>query len=116
MATNLLSWPFRIAPNGSAVTRPQDSVEYHAEEISQMVTTRQGERPLVPSFGLEDTTYNQIDPQELAIRVGQHKIPVRILDVVTKQVTEGRQEAVVTFVPLDSGSDAFRVNVNALES
>lgn len=115
MAENLLSWPFRLAPNGSAVTWPDNSNAYHAEEIGQMVTTRQGERVLVPSFGLSDPAFAYVDPQELAIKVGQHGIPARILDVTTNQISEGKQEVVVSFTLLDN-SGAFRTNVNAVES
>jgi len=115
MASSLISWPFRLAPNGSVVTRPDNTAEYYAEEITQLVTTRSGERPLVPQFGLDDPTFSFVDPQELAIKCDKFLIPVRILDVSTKQITDGQQDALVTFTPIDNANQtAVRVNLTDL--
>lgn len=112
MGQALISWPFRIAPNGSAVTRPDDTPEYYAEEIMQMVTTRTGERPLVPGFGVADPTFAYLDPNELAIRCDTYSIPARIVDVETQTIGDGRQDVLVTYAPLDNSSTAAAVRVN----
>lgn len=115
MGQVLISFPFRIAPNGSAVTRPDDTPEYYAEEITQMVATRVGERPLVPGFGIADPTFSYLDPNELAIKCGTYAIPVRIVDVETQIVGDGKQDVLVTYAPLDNSSTAVRVNTSDLE-
>jgi hypothetical protein len=108
MATDLISFPFRLAPNGSVVTRPDNSNEYYAEEIGQIILTKSGERVQVPAFGLDDPTFHRIDPQELALKVGMFRIPVRIVSVTTKQISNKEQDAMVMFEPLESGAPTVR--------
>jgi hypothetical protein len=113
MATNLISWPFRLAPNGNVVTRPDNTPEYYAEEIAQLVLTKENERPLVPTFGIEDPTFSFVDPRELSLKSGKFGIPVRIVDVATQQVTENKQDVTVYYEPLDNVTlGQTRVNVN----
>lgn len=108
MGTNLISFPFRLAPNGSVVTRQDDSNEYYAEEIAQLILTRTGERVQVPSFGLNDPTFHQIDPHELALKVSMFGIPVRIANITVRQITNSEQDAIVAFEPTESAAPVTR--------
>lgn len=99
--TDLISFPFRVGPNGAIVTRPDDSDDYYAELIGQMVLTTPGEREQAPLFGLSDPTFSEIDAQELIYKIGLFGPPVRVLGVTTKFVSDRHQDVLVEFAPLD---------------
>lgn len=99
---DLISYPFRLGPNGSIVTRPDDSSDYYAEMIANLVLTHPGERPQVPLFGLNDPTFSEIDAQELIYKVGIFGPPVRITSVRGKFKSATTQDVMVQFAPLAS--------------
>lgn len=113
MATSLISFPFRLAPNGSVVTRPDNTAEYYGEELAQMILTKAGERILVPSFGMDDPTFQFIDQQELSHKVTLFALPIRISGMTTRQVTDTTQEVLVSYQLLDQFGTA-RINLNNL--
>jgi hypothetical protein len=98
--TTLISFPFRLSPMGYVVTRPNDSTEYYAEELGCLVGTVPGERPLVPHYGLTDPTYNAVDGNEIAIKVGLFGPPVRIVEVVPRWVSASKQDVVIKYEPI----------------
>lgn len=98
--TDLISFPFRVGPNGAVVTRPDDSSEYYAELIGQMVLTIPGEREQAPLFGLNDPTFAELDAQEVIYKVDLFGPPVRIVGVTTKFTSDKQQEVLVEFAPL----------------
>lgn len=102
MAVNLISFPFRIGPNGAVVTRPDDSNEYYAELLAAMLLTKPGERPQVPLYGVNDPTFSEIDPQELVYKVDLFGPPVRIVNVTSRFVSETQQDIRVEFAPLNT--------------
>lgn len=97
---DLISYPFRLGPNGNVVTRPDDSSDYYAELIATVILTRPGERPQVPLYGLSDPTFTEIDAQELIYKVGIFGPPVRITSVRGKFVSATAQDVMVQFAPL----------------
>ena len=97
---NLISFPFRLSPMGYAVVKPDDSTEYYGEELGCLVGTLPGERPLVPLYGLTDPTFNAVDPNEIAIKVGLFGPPVRITGVTPKWVSPSQQDVIIEFEPI----------------
>lgn len=104
MATNLISFPFRVAPSGSVVTRPDDSSTYYSELIATLVMTKPGERPQVPLYGLTDPTFDQVNAQELVYKVGLFGPPVSITSVKMNYVDDHTQDVVVEFAPLQANA------------
>jgi hypothetical protein len=100
--TYLLSFPMRLAANGSFVTRDEDDPAYYAELIAALVATREGERELVPTFGTQDPTFTQLDARELSHKVELFGPPVRILTVTETQVTASTVDVRVEFTPLEA--------------
>lgn len=97
---DLISYPFRLAPSGSVVTRPDDSSTYYSELIATVVLTRPGERPQVPAYGLSDPTFTELDAQELIYKVRIFGPPVTIVSVKSKFRTATAQDILVQFAPL----------------
>lgn len=62
---DVLSHPFRLAPTGEAATVLDGSTEANAEAIAVLVSTRIGERVLVPGFGVSDPVFSALDPAEV---------------------------------------------------
>lgn len=115
MATNLISFPFRLAPSGSVVTTADGTDERYAEEISTLILTRRGERPLVPAFGIDDPVFAGVDEHDLGLAVQTFGPPVVITAVTTKQVDDSRQTVVVSWDRADVVPTAGqRINVSDL--
>lgn len=102
MTTNLISFPFRLGPNGSVVTRPDDSSDYYAELLATMVLTKPGERPQVPLYGLNDPTFAELDAQELSYKVDIFGPPVKVTKVSSQYVSAIQQDIRIEFVSLES--------------
>lgn len=111
MSAQLLSFPFRLAPSGSAVTLSADSDEYYAEEIAALVVTRRGERILVPSFGIDDPVFQGVDRQDIALAVATFGPPVDIVAVTTRQVDDSHQDVVITFQRSLAPSDRAGIRI-----
>lgn len=107
MATNLISFPFRIGPNGAVVTQEQGSVDYFGELIAQLVTTIPGERDQAPLFGVSDPTFSGIDAQELVYKIDLFGPPVAITSVMSQPLTASMEDVIVSFTALDPNTSAI---------
>lgn len=65
MATGLIAFPFRYAPNGELVTIPDGSDAEIHQHIATMLLTRVGERLLVPLYGIPDPAFAGIDMSDV---------------------------------------------------
>jgi hypothetical protein len=100
--TFLMSFPMRLAPNGSMISLEQDDPAYYAELIGVVVATHEGERELVPTFGMRDPTFTTFDAQELAHKIDLFGPPVRIITVRETIVTDTTVDVTVEFTPLEA--------------
>lgn len=82
--TSVLSHPFRIT-GGRAATVEQHSPRHLTEAVAHLASTRPGERPLVPSFGVADPTVVGLDPLELATVAAVHAPEI---DIVAVTITD----------------------------
>lgn len=85
---DLISYPFRLNPRGHVVTTP-DGEDYYAEELTMLIKTLPGERPLVPEYGVEDYTFQTVDAVELVDKVNLFGPPVKIEGVTSTNPKEG---------------------------
>lgn len=93
----ILSHPFRLGRTGEAVTVEQDTDPANAEQLAVLVLTRLGERTLVPSFGIPDPAFGELDRGALAAAVELHGPPVSIEALEVAYPTETTQEVTVAF-------------------
>lgn len=92
----ILSHPFRIV-GGVAATVEQATDEANAEQLAVLLATRRGERVLVPTFGITDPTFDEVDPVEVAVAVDVFGPPVTIEAVETRYTGPTTQEVDVAF-------------------
>lgn len=81
---DVISHPFRLAPTGEVATVLDGSEQANAEAIAVLVSTRVGERVLVPGFGIADPVFGRIDPAEVNAGVatyGPDDVTVTSVDV-----------------------------------
>lgn len=106
MATNLISFPFRLDPSGAVATRDSGSPDYLAEQLAVLCLTRPGERALVPNFGLTDPTFSDFDRTELEAKVQVFGPPVQITGTEVFWPRADRQEVSINFQSLSEVEDA----------
>lgn len=93
----ILSHPFRLAPDGRIATVEQDTDQANAEQLAVLIMTRRGERPLVPTFGITDPVFAELDRAELEGAIETFGPPVRITGVDADFVDASTEQVVVTF-------------------
>ncbi len=97
MATPLISYPFRLSRAGSVVTVPEGSDEQLAEELAVAVLTEQGERELVPTFGIADPAFVGFELDALRLHVELFGPPVDLEDVEVRFLTDTSQDVLINF-------------------
>ena len=92
----ILSHPFRLSGN-SVATVEQDSDAGHSEQLLVLLTTRRGERSLVPTFGVSDPAFGVLDVAEARMAAALHGPPVQVLAVKARVTSATTQEVEVEY-------------------
>lgn len=95
--SNVLSFPFRLSPNGTAATVDQGTEQYYAEQINVLVSTDMGERPLLPNFGVPMMEFHQFAALSLIQACRAYLPEVEITDANVIHRSDARDDVVVTF-------------------
>jgi phage baseplate assembly protein W len=85
----ILAHPLRLAGTALEVV-DQASDAGNAQQLAILLSTRRGERPLVPTFGTSDPTYADVDDAELTATVATFGPPVDVITVETTYDEAGR--------------------------
>ncbi|AZS07909.1 baseplate wedge protein [Gordonia phage Kabocha] len=97
MTVQLLSFPFRVNKQGVATTEDDESDVYCAERLSIILGTRPGERPMAPSFGINDPAYGGFTQQALSIQVAQNMLPIDIQRVRRVILSDTQEHVTIEF-------------------
>lgn len=102
----LISYPFRFH-NGVLVTT-EDGMDYYAEELAMLIKTHPGERELVPDYGIEDPTFNNLNRSELLEKISLFGPPVEIESSTSQFLPNGRIAINLSYSEIPIGySDDF---------
>ena len=85
---DVLSIPLGFSNTGEFLKVDDASNEYKAEQIKAFMSTHKGERPLFPSFGMDDPTFDEFNGSELIEEFAQFygtSILIEDVDVIQKQ-------------------------------
>lgn len=97
MATNLISFPFRLNNAGTVAVLEDGTEDYYAEQLAVLLLTRPGERPMVPDFGVTDPTYDVFNDEELDAKIEMFGPPIQLTGVTTEFVGPTQEAIQVTF-------------------
>jgi hypothetical protein len=93
----ILSYPFRLAPDGTVATVEQNSDQGNAEQIGVTLQTIQGERPLQPGFGIPDPVFAGVQPGVITAQTARYGPPVKIVAVELTARSDTETDIRVTF-------------------
>lgn len=93
----VLSHPLRLGPDRGFHKVEQDTDDSLAEQLAVLLLTKQGERPLVPAFGVPDPTFRVLSADEVNLSVSLFGPPVTVDEVDYAIDPEGRAEVTVTY-------------------
>lgn len=93
----IFSFPFRLAPSGQVATVTQGSDQANSEQLAVLISTVQGERPMVPGFGLPDPAFTGIKAGVIAAQVAMWGPAVTVDEVKTTAVDGSETDVTVTF-------------------
>jgi phage baseplate assembly protein W len=66
-----LAIPFRLAPNGRPVEIDVDTQAHDLQRVSDVLSTRPGERPMIPLYGLADATFAGVTEADIRAVIGR---------------------------------------------
>lgn len=96
MAEGVLSFPFRLTPQGEAAIAPYGSDQEVREAIAALTLTHLGERLLSPEFGITDPAWNGIDPNDVQAGLDNYgPVGVTVTGVEEEPVTETQTAYVI---------------------
>lgn len=93
----ILSYPFRLGPDGSIATVEQGSDQANAEQVAVLILTREGERELCPTYGVDDPTFAELELGDVAAGLAMFGPDVDLESVQVTVPDEARQEVAVAF-------------------
>jgi hypothetical protein len=93
----ILSFPFRVATNGTIATVAQGSDQANGEQLAVLVSTIQGECDMAPGFGMPDAAFSGIIPGVMASQVAMWGPDVTITAVSAVQVSETESDVTIGF-------------------
>jgi hypothetical protein len=95
--TQILSVPFRLAADGTVATVTQGSDQANAEQIGVVLSTIQGERNLLPGFGLPDPAFSGIQAGVVAAQAALWNLPVTVTSVTAIPAGSNTTDVTVGF-------------------
>jgi hypothetical protein len=94
--TPILSFPFRLAVDGTVAVVNQGSDQANGEQIGVLLGTIPGERDLQPGFGIPDPAFSGIQPGVVAAQVAMWGPNVKV-KTVSAQGTGNETDVTVSF-------------------
>lgn len=97
----VLAHPFRLA--GAEVAKVEDgSDEGLGQLVAVLVTTRRGERPMVPAFGVSDPVFDSYSVAEVNAALSMFGPAVQVDEIAHAPIDDVSQRAVLTFAPAEA--------------
>lgn len=92
----MLSYPFRVGPDGGVATVEGDSEQADTEEVAVLLLTVRGERPLLIGYGIEDPTFAGIRAPEVMSAISRWVPAVTVTGVSVQAEGVTTQRATVS--------------------
>lgn len=103
MADGVLSFPFRIDPQGQVAVTGYGTVQEVDEAIAVTVLTMMGERPMYPTFGIPDPAFAGLAPGDIQVALDTYGPPsVQITSVDQEALNETQAVAAVRWQYTDT--------------
>lgn len=93
----VLSHPFRLDSTGAVAVVEEGSDQANAEAIAVLALTRKGERDLVPTFGIADPVYGELDVAELNVALDDFGPPITVTATAVEYPTDTTERVELTF-------------------
>lgn len=94
---DLLSFPFRLASDGTVATVLDGSDDANAEALAVLVQTIRGERPLAPDFGVTDPAWAELTAGEVNAQLDRFGPAIRVTDVTADPDGDRVARTVLTY-------------------
>ncbi|AIZ01720.1 baseplate wedge subunit [Arthrobacter phage vB_ArtM-ArV1] len=105
MATGVLSFPFKLNPDGTAATVGYGTDREVEEAIAALVLTHIGERLMNPSFGVPDPVFSGLGVGDIQVGLDQYGPAGITIQSVTTEPVDGTDQVVRAKVAWQYNSD-----------
>ena len=93
----ILSFPFRLAADSTIAVVTQGADQANAEQLGVLISTIQGERQMVPGFGIPDPAFGSLTQGVIAAQVAKWGPSVKIKAVTGVPVSPVETDVTVAF-------------------
>ncbi|QGZ17138.1 baseplate protein [Arthrobacter phage DrYang] len=94
MATGVLSFPFKLGPDGAAATTGYGTDQEIEEAIAVLVLTHIGERQMQPMFGVPDPAFSGLGVGDIQVGLDMFGPAGVTVQSVTSEPVEGNDQVV----------------------
>ena len=106
MANGVLSFPFRLTPQGPAAIAPYGSDQEIDEAIAVMVLTLEGERLLTPGFGVPDPAFFGVNAGDIQTCLDEYGPEgIVISEIETEPLNETQEAASIIWSREDEDNE-----------
>ena len=106
MSNGVLSFPFRLASDGTAVTTGRGTDAEVDEAIAALCLTHLGERLMTPGFGIPDPAYSGLHVGDVQVGLDDYgPAGIVVTAVITETVNENTDRAKIAWAYTENGMD-----------
>jgi hypothetical protein len=106
MANGILSFPFRLGPDGSVVTVGYGTDPEIEEAIAVLALTHIGERPMRPEFGIPDPTFAGLHTGDIQVGLDDYgPAGVMVTAITTETVSDTVDRAKISWRRTSDGTE-----------
>lgn len=95
--SQVLSFPFRLAPNGSVTTVEQGTYDYYTEQISALIQTKTNERIFDLDYGVPVMEFDGFSERAVSQACLRYLPELTITGTKSVQVSDTEQAVVVEY-------------------
>lgn len=106
MSNGVLSFPFRLAPDGTAVTTGRGTDAEVDEAIAALCLTHLGERHMNPGYGIPDPAYSGLHVGDVQVGLDDYgPAGITVTQVTKETVNETTDRAKITWTYTENGAE-----------
>lgn len=107
MSNGVLSFPFRLSPDGTAATTGRGTDAEVDEAIAVLCLTHLGERHMTPGFGIPDPAYAGLHVGDVQVGLDDYgPAGITVTELTKETVTETMDRAKVVWSYTENGTDS----------
>lgn len=109
----VIAHPFRLDTAGNVAAVEDGSDDANDQAVAVLISTRQGERPLVPAFGVPDPVFGELAAADVAAGLAAFGPDLTVVEVAATPSSDTVEDVVVSY--RDDSTDDYDPDPDELD-